>query len=184
MTTAAICGSDLHIYDAYIPTMKEDDILGHEFMGIVEEAGPNHPLRKGDRVLPFQISCGTCYFCRRMETTLCDSTNPEGAENMQKAYGQAAAGLFGYSHLYGGYPGEQAQYVRMPCADFGAFKVPESLADDQILFLTDIFPAGSWQLRIAVSRPARQSPSGVAPRRTIRHSQRLSDGGRPRNRSR
>ena len=128
VTTTAICGSDLHIYDGYIPTMEEDDILGHEFMGVVEEAGPNHPLKKGDRVLiPFQISCGTCHFCKRMETALCDTTNPEGAEKMQKAYGQAAAGLFGYSHLYGGYPGGQAQYVRVPCADFGAFKVPESL---------------------------------------------------------
>jgi threonine dehydrogenase-like Zn-dependent dehydrogenase len=112
-------------------------------MGIVEEAGANHPLKKGDRVLiPFQISCGTCYFCKRMETALCDTTNPEGAEKMQKAYGQAAAGLFGYSHLYGGYPGGQAQYVRVPCADFGAFKVPESLSDEQVLFLTDIFPTG------------------------------------------
>jgi threonine dehydrogenase-like Zn-dependent dehydrogenase len=85
VTTTAICGSDLHIYDGYIPTMKEGDILGHEFMGVVEEASPNHPLKKGDRVLiPFQISCGTCHFCKRMETALCDTTNPEGAEKMQK----------------------------------------------------------------------------------------------------
>lgn len=143
VTTTAICGSDLHLYDGYIPTMEEGDILGHEFMGVVEEAGSNHPLNKGDRVLiPFQISCGACYFCKRMETALCDKTNPEGAEKMQKAYGQAAAGLFGYSHLYGGYPGGQAQYVRVPCADFGAFKVPENLSDEQVLFLTDIFPTG------------------------------------------
>ncbi|HEX4426227.1 MAG TPA: alcohol dehydrogenase catalytic domain-containing protein, partial [Terriglobales bacterium] len=143
VTTTAICGSDLHIYDGYIPTMKEGDILGHEFMGVVEEAGPNHPLKKGDRVLiPFQISCGTCHFCKRMETALCDTTNPEGAEKMQKIYGQAAAGLFGYSHLYGGYPGGQAQYARVPCADFGAFKVPATLSDEQVLFLTDIFPTG------------------------------------------
>ena len=94
VTTTAICGSDLHLYDGFIPTMKDDDILGHEFMGVVEEAGPNHPLKKGDRVLiPFQIACGTCHYCRRMETALCDTTNPEGAEKMQEAYGQAAAGL-------------------------------------------------------------------------------------------
>src|SRR6185312_1884865 len=100
VTSTAICGSDLHIYDGYIPSMEKGDILGHEFMGIVEEAGPNHPLKKGDRVLiPFQISCGACHYCKRMETALCDTTNPKGAEKMQKAYGQVAAGLFGYSHL-------------------------------------------------------------------------------------
>jgi len=143
VTTTAICGSDLHLYDGYIPTMEKDDVLGHEFMGVVEETGPNHRLKKGDRVLiPFQIACGTCHFCMRMETALCDNTNAEGREKMQKAYGQAAAGLFGYSHLYGGYPGGQAQYVRVPCADFGAFSVPESLSDEQVLFLTDIFPTG------------------------------------------
>src|SRR3978361_332552 len=92
VTTTAICGSDLHLYDGFIPTMEEGDILGHEFMGIVEEAGANHRLKKCDRVLiPFQISCGTCHFCKRMETALCDVTNPEGAEKMQKAYGQVAA---------------------------------------------------------------------------------------------
>jgi threonine dehydrogenase-like Zn-dependent dehydrogenase len=143
VTTTAICGSDLHLYDGFIPTMEKDDILGHEFMGIVEETGQGHPLQRGDRVLiPFQISCGVCHFCKRMETALCDNTNPEGAEKMEKAYGQVAAGLFGYSHLYGGYPGGQAQYVRVPCADFGAFKVPQSMSDEQVLFLTDIFPTG------------------------------------------
>ena len=112
VTTTAICGSDLHLYDGFIPTMKDDDILGHEFMGVVEEAGPNHPLKKGDRVLiPFQIACGTCHYCRRMETALCDTTNPEGAEKMQEAYGQAAAGLFGYSHLYGTRADKRSMYV-------------------------------------------------------------------------
>ena len=135
VTTTAICGSDLHIYDGYIPTMEKGDILGHEFMGIVEEAGAGHRLKRGDRVLiPFQIACGSCHYCTRMETALCDTTNPEGAEKMKKLYGQAAAGLFGYSHMYGGYPGGQAQYVRVPCADFGAFKVPENLTDEQVLF--------------------------------------------------
>jgi threonine dehydrogenase-like Zn-dependent dehydrogenase len=142
VTTTAICGSDLHIYDGMIPTMEKGDILGHEFMGIVEEVGKPNGLRKGDRVvIPFQISCGECYYCKRSLTALCERTNPEG-EKMEKLYGHRAAGLFGYSHLYGGYPGGQAQYVRVPCADFGAFKVPEELPDEQVLFLTDIFPTG------------------------------------------
>jgi len=142
VTTTAICGSDLHIYDGMIPTMEKGDILGHEFMGIVEEVGKPNGLRKGDRVIiPFQISCGECYYCKRSLTALCERTNPEG-EKMEKLYGHRAAGLFGYSHLYGGYAGGQAQYVRVPCADFGAFKVPEELTDEQVLFLTDIFPTG------------------------------------------
>ena len=117
-TLTAICGSDLHIYDGYIPTMEKGDILGHEFMGVVEEVGSGNRLKKGDRVIiPFQIACGHCYFCERMETALCDTTNPEGAEKMEKLYGHAAAGLFGYSHMYGGYPGGQAEYARVPCAD-------------------------------------------------------------------
>jgi threonine dehydrogenase-like Zn-dependent dehydrogenase len=143
VTSTAICGSDLHIYDGFIPTMEEGDILGHEFMGVVEEVGSQNTLKKGDRVIiPFQIACGHCHFCRRMETALCDTSNPEGAEKMKKAYGHAAAGLFGYSHMYGGYPGGQAEYARVPCADFGAFKVPDELTDEQVLFLTDIFPTG------------------------------------------
>jgi threonine dehydrogenase-like Zn-dependent dehydrogenase len=143
ITTTAICGSDLHIYDGYIPTMEKGDILGHEFMGVIEDVGKENGLKKGDRVIiPFQIACGQCYYCKRMETALCDATNPEGAGKMQKLYGQAAAGLFGYSHMYGGYPGGQAEYARVPCADFGAFKIPDELTDEQALFLTDIFPTG------------------------------------------
>jgi len=144
VTSTAICGSDLHIYDGYIPTMEKGDILGHEFMGIVEEVGTeNDKLKRGDRVVvPFQISCGQCYFCLRMQTALCETTNPEGADTMKKLYGRVAAGLFGYSHMYGGYSGGQAEYARVPCADFGAFKVPEELTDEQVLFLTDIFPTG------------------------------------------
>ena len=143
ITTTAICGSDLHIYDGYIPTMEKGDILGHEFMGVVEEAGAASGFQRGDRVVvPFQIACGQCFFCQRMETALCDTTNVEGRDNMRKLYGQAAAGLFGYSHMYGGYPGGQAQFTRVPCADFGAFKVPEELTDEQVLFLSDIFPTG------------------------------------------
>lgn len=143
ITSTAICGSDLHIYDGYIPTMEKGDVLGHEFMGVVEEVGSTGRLKKGDRVvIPFQIACGQCYFCQRMETALCDTTNAEGAGTMRKLYGHAAAGLFGYSHMYGGYPGGQAEYARVPCADFGGFKVPDELTDEQVLFLTDIFPTG------------------------------------------
>lgn len=143
VTSTAICGSDLHIYDGFIPTMEKGDVLGHEFMGVVEEVGKQNGLKKGDRVvIPFQVACGQCYYCKRMETALCDNTNPEGTEKMRKLYGQQAAGLFGYSHMYGGYPGGQAEYARVPCADFGAFKIPEELTDEQVLFLTDIFPTG------------------------------------------
>jgi threonine dehydrogenase-like Zn-dependent dehydrogenase len=143
ITTTAICGSDLHIYDGFIPTMEKGDVMGHEFMGVVEEVGHENGLKKGDRVIiPFQIACGQCYYCKRTETALCDTTNVEGADKMRKAYGQPAAGLFGYSHLYGGYPGGQAEYARVPCADFGAFKIPDELSDEQVLFLTDIFPTG------------------------------------------
>lgn len=107
ITSTAICGSDLHIYYGYIPTMEKGDVLGHEFMGVVEEVGKDHRLKKGDRVIIlFQIACGRCHFCERMETALCDTTNTEGADKMKTAYGQAAAGLFGYSHMYGGYPGD------------------------------------------------------------------------------
>ncbi|HEY3826131.1 MAG TPA: zinc-dependent alcohol dehydrogenase [Bryobacteraceae bacterium] len=142
VTATAICGSDLHIYDGVIPTMEDGDILGHEFMGVVEEVGKQNGLKKGDRVIvPFQIACGHCHYCQRGLTALCDNTNPN-ADKMRVLYGQPAAGLFGYSHLYGGYPGGQAEYVRVPCADYGAFKVPDELTDEQVLFLTDIFPTG------------------------------------------
>ena len=115
VTSTAICGSDLHIYDGYIPTMEKGDILGHEFMGVVEEAGSKSNLKKGDRVIiPFQIACGSCYFCGRMQTALCDNTNTAGAEAMRKAYGQVAAGLFGYSHMYGAYPGGQESKAPQP----------------------------------------------------------------------
>ena len=143
ITSTAICGSDLHLYDGFIPTMQEGDILGHGFMGIVEETGQQNGLKKGDRVIiPFQISCGQCYFCRRTQTALCDNTNPEGSEKMKTLYGKVAAGLFGYSHLYGGYPGGQAEYVRVPKADVGPICIDSPLADEQVLFLSDILPTG------------------------------------------
>lgn len=143
ITTTAICGSDLHLYDGYIPTMKSGDILGHEFMGEVVELGSSvKNLQIGDRVVvPFTISCGNCFFCNRDLWSLCDNSNPN-AWMAEKLYGYSAAGLFGYSHLFGGYAGGQAEYARVPFADVGLFKIPEGLTDEQVLFLTDIFPTG------------------------------------------
>ncbi|HIG73496.1 MAG TPA: glutathione-dependent formaldehyde dehydrogenase [Bacteroidetes bacterium] len=139
----AICGSDLHLYDGYIPTMEDGDILGHEFMGEVVEVGSEvQNLKKGDRVVvPFPIACGHCHYCNHSEYSLCDNSN-RNAEIQAEAYGYAAAGIFGYSHMLGGYAGGQAEYVRVPYADVGPMKVPDSLTDEQVLFLTDIYPTG------------------------------------------
>jgi threonine dehydrogenase-like Zn-dependent dehydrogenase len=139
----AICGSDLHLYNGYIPTMEKGDILGHEFMGEVVEVGKEvRTLTKGDRVVvPFAIACGRCYFCQQEMYSLCDNTNPN-ASMLEGLYGYSSAGLFGYSHLYGGYAGGQAQYARVPLADVGPVKVPDELPDDKVLFLSDIFPTG------------------------------------------
>jgi len=143
VTLTAICGSDLHLYDGYIPSMQKGDILGHEFMGEVLEVGREVPsLKKGDRVVvPFTISCGRCYYCQKGLWSLCDNSNPN-ASMAEKVYGQSTAGLFGYSHMFGGFAGGQAQYVRVPFADVGPLKIPENLRDDQVLFLSDIFPTG------------------------------------------
>ncbi len=143
VTTAAICGSDLHLYDGYVPTMESGDVLGHEFMGEVVEVGRDvKNLQVGDRVVvPFNISCGTCFFCKKQLFSLCDTTNPN-KEMADKMFGYSPAGLYGYSHLFGGYWGGQAQLVRVPHADVGAFKMPEGLKDEQVLFLGDIFPTG------------------------------------------
>lgn len=143
ITSTAICGSDLHLYDGYIPTMQSGDILGHEFMGEVVEIGNEiQNLKRGDRVvIPFTISCGNCFFCNRDLWSLCDNSNPN-AWMAEKMYGHSPAGLFGYSHLMGGYAGGQAEYARVPFADVGAFKIPDGLSDEQVLFLTDIFPTG------------------------------------------
>ena len=143
VTSTAICGSDLHLYDGYIPTMQSGDILGHEFMGEVVEIGPEvKNLQICDRVVvPFTISCGNCFFCNRDLWSLCDNSNPN-AWMAEKFYGHSPSGLFGYSHLLGGYAGGQAQYVRVPFADVGPLKVPDGLTDEQVLFLTDIFPTG------------------------------------------
>ena len=141
VTLTAICGSDLHLYDGFIPTMERGDILGHEFMGEVVAVGPAiKNLKLGDRVVvPFAIACGHCFFCELKLTSLCDNSNPN-ASMAEKAYGFSGAGLFGYSHLYGGYAGGQAEYVRVPFADVGPLKIPDGLQDDQVLFLSDILP--------------------------------------------
>lgn len=143
ITSTAICGSDLHIYDGFIPTMEKGDILGHEFMGEVVDLGSAvKNVKIGDRVLvPFTISCGNCFFCNRDLWSLCDNSNPN-AEMAEKMMGHSPSGLFGYSHLFGGYAGGQAEYARVPFADVGLFKIPDGLADEQVLFLTDIFPTG------------------------------------------
>ncbi|HZP46990.1 MAG TPA: zinc-dependent alcohol dehydrogenase [Vicinamibacterales bacterium] len=143
ITSTAICGSDLHLLDGFIPTMKEGDILGHEFMGEVVEVGrDNQKLKIGDRVVvPFTIACGNCFFCRKQLWSLCDNSNPN-AWMAEKLYGYTCSGLFGYSHMMGGYAGGQAQYARVPFADVGPIKIPDGVPDEQVLFLSDIFPTG------------------------------------------
>ncbi|MCA1615712.1 MAG: glutathione-dependent formaldehyde dehydrogenase [Acidobacteria bacterium] len=143
ITRTAICGSDLHLLDGYVPAMSKGDIMGHEFMGEVVETGSEVKiLRPGDRVVvPFTISCGSCFFCIRGQYSLCDNTNPN-AGMAETVYGYSGAGLFGFSHLYGGYAGGQAEYVRVPFADVGPVKIPDGLDDEQVLFLSDIFPTG------------------------------------------
>ena len=143
VTRTAICGSDLHLFDGFIPTMEEGDILGHEFMGIVEEVGKEVAnLSPGDRVVvPFTIACGECQFCRKKLWSACDNTNPN-AHLMEAAYGYSGSGLFGYSHMMGGYAGGQAQYVRVPFANIGPLKIENDLPDEKLLFLSDIFPTG------------------------------------------
>ncbi|MFL6194813.1 MAG: zinc-dependent alcohol dehydrogenase [Thermoanaerobaculia bacterium] len=143
ITSTAICGSDLHLYDGYIPTMKKGDILGHEFMGEVVELGREvKNLSIGDRVVvPFTISCGNCFFCKKELYSLCDNSNPNSwiAEKMM---GHSPAGIYGYSHMTGGYAGGQAEYARVPFADVGPLKVPDGMDDEKVLFLSDIFPTG------------------------------------------
>jgi threonine dehydrogenase-like Zn-dependent dehydrogenase len=143
VTLTAICGSDLHLLDGFIPTMQRGDILGHEFMGEVVDVGPGiTKLKVGDRVVvPFTISCGHCFFCEQDLWSLCDNSNPN-AWMAEKLYGYSPSGLFGYSHMLGGYAGGQAEYVRVPFADCGPIKVPDHLTDEQVLFLSDIFPTG------------------------------------------
>jgi threonine dehydrogenase-like Zn-dependent dehydrogenase len=143
ITSTAICGSDLHLYNGLMPTMEKGDVLGHEPMGEVVEVGSAvTKLKVGDRVVvPFTISCGECFFCQKGMFSLCDTSNPN-AEVASKAMGQSPAGLFGYSHMLGGFAGGQAEYLRVPFADVGPIKIPPGMPDDQVLFLSDIFPTG------------------------------------------
>lgn len=144
VTSTAICGSDLHLYDAVIPGVAKGDILGHEFMGRVVETGPKSTLQKGQRVVvPFTISCGSCFFCKASLYSACDNSNPvEKQDASEMLYGHAMSGLFGYSHMTGGYPGGQAEYVRVPFSDVGPIVVPDGVPDEQVLFLSDILPTG------------------------------------------
>ena len=143
VTLSAICGSDIHLYDGYIPSMVDGDILGHEFMGEVVEVGRAITnLRRGDRVvIPFPISCGKCFYCQEGMYSLCENSNPNAAL-AEELWGYSPAGIFGYSHLLGGYAGGQAQFVRVPYADVNHVKIPDGLTDEQVLFLSDIFPTG------------------------------------------
>jgi threonine dehydrogenase-like Zn-dependent dehydrogenase len=143
ITSTAICGSDLHLYDAYVPTMVSGDILGHEFMGEVVEVGSEvKRLKVGDRVVnPFTIACGHCFFCERQEFSLCENTNPN-AGMAEAMFGHSPCGIYGYSHLTGGYAGGQAEYARVPFADVGPFKIENGMDDEQVLFLSDILPTG------------------------------------------
>ncbi|HLH40345.1 MAG TPA: zinc-dependent alcohol dehydrogenase [Bryobacteraceae bacterium] len=143
ITATAICGSDLHLYNGFIPSMEKGDILGHEFMGEVVEVGPAvKNLKRGDRVVvPFPIACGSCFFCRKGLFSTCENSNPNWVL-AEKMWGHGVAGVYGYSHLLGGYAGGQAEYARVPFADVGPLKIPDELPDDKVLFLSDIFPTG------------------------------------------
>ena len=144
VTATAICGSDLHLYRGKVPGMKDGDILGHEFMGVVEEVGPGvKRVQKGDRVVvPFTISCGDCFFCQKQLYAACETTNPDRGAILNKKDVRSGAGMFGYTHLYGGYAGGQAEYVRVPKANVGPLKIPEGISDEEVLFLSDILPTG------------------------------------------
>jgi threonine dehydrogenase-like Zn-dependent dehydrogenase len=143
VTSTAICGSDLHLYNGFVPTMKSGDVLGHEFMGEVVEVGPGvGNLQRGDRVVvPFPIACGNCISCQNELYSVCENSNPN-AWMAEKLWGHSPCGIFGYSHLLGGYAGGQAEYVRVPFADVGPLKVPDELTDEQVLLLSDVFPTG------------------------------------------
>jgi len=151
ITSTAICGSDLHLYDGYIPTMRKGDVLGHEFMGEVVDVGRGvSNLAVGDRVVvPFPISCGSCYNCRRELFSGCEFSNPDAAI-AEKLMGHSPAGIYGYSHMLGGYAGGQAEYARVPFADVGPIKIESDLTDEQVLFLSDIFPTAYMGADMAV----------------------------------
>jgi threonine dehydrogenase-like Zn-dependent dehydrogenase len=154
VTATAICGSDLHLYNRFIPTMEKGDILGHEFMGEIVEVGPDVKNRQvGDRVVvSFPISCGNCFFCKQELFSLCENSNPN-AWLAEKMFGHSPSGIYGYSHLTGGFAGGQAEYARVPFADVGTIKVPDTLTDEQVLFLSDIFPTGYMGAELCNIKP-------------------------------
>jgi threonine dehydrogenase-like Zn-dependent dehydrogenase len=154
ITSTAICGSDLHLYNGFVPSMKKGDVLGHEFMGEVVELGPDvQNLKVGDRVVvPFPIACGSCWHCSQQLYSTCENSNPN-AGMAEKLWGHAPAGIFGYSHLLGGYAGGQAEYARVPFADVGPIKVPNGMPDEQALFLSDIFPTGYMGAELCEIKP-------------------------------
>ena len=154
ITSTAICGSDLHLYNGFVPSMEKGDILGHEFMGEVMEVGPGvSNLKVGDRVVvPFPIACGNCTSCRSGLYSLCENSNPN-AWMAEEMWGHSPAGVFGYSHLLGGFAGGQAEYARVPFADVGPIKVPDGLSDEQVLFLSDIFPTGYMGAELCDIKP-------------------------------
>jgi len=156
MTSTCICGSDLHLVDGFVPFMKPGDVLGHEPMGIVEEVGPDvdkSKVKVGDRVvIPFTIGCGQCFFCRRDLWSLCDNTNPRSWIGEQML-GQATAGIFGYSALTGGFSGGQAEYLRVPLADVNCQVMPSEFTDNQLVFLSDIFPTGYMAVKHCDVKP-------------------------------
>ncbi|GAL99438.1 zinc-dependent alcohol dehydrogenase [Sphingomonas parapaucimobilis] len=144
VTATAICGSDLHLYDGYIPTMQSGDILGHEFMGEVVETGSGSTLKKGQKVVvPFTIACGSCYHCGKHQYSGCENGNPADNQDIaRELYGHPMSALFGYSHMTGGYAGGQAEYVRVPFSDTGPIVIPDGVDDEKVLFLSDILPTG------------------------------------------
>lgn len=143
VTLSSVCGSDLHLLDGYVPSMREGDIIGHEFMGEVVEVSPEvKKLTRGDRVVVGSIiGCGDCYFCQQEAWSLCDNSNTH-PWMLEKIYGHATAGIFGYSHAFGGYAGSHAEYIRVPFIEKGAFKIPEGVGDERALFVSDAFPTG------------------------------------------
>jgi threonine dehydrogenase-like Zn-dependent dehydrogenase len=155
VTSTAICGSDLHLYDGVIPGMQSGDILGHEFMGEVVDTGPKSSLQKGQRVVvPFTIACGACFHCSQHQYSACSNSNPVEKQDISAAlYGHPMSGLFGYSHLTGGYSGGQAEYVRVPYSDIGPVVVPNGIEDDEVLFLSDILPTGWMAAKNADIQP-------------------------------
>lgn len=166
VTATAICGSDLHLYRGKIPQVKHGDVFGHEFMGVVEEVGPAvTAVSRGDRVIvPFVIACGSCFFCEMNLHAACETTNPGRGAILNKKQIPSGAALFGYSHLYGGLPGGQAERVRVPKANTGPFRIPDALNDEQVLFLTDILPTGYQAvINASVGRGSRVAIYGAGP---------------------